>query len=113
MYSDGAMNSIVEDCKKEDHEYCPEDWLLFEWSPCTPAADSGPRRIWTPDRRETPRALDRHRLRKGWIMEKRSVLHVLTVVDPVTNVASPAPLVDELDERIDVGAALPTSAKTK
>ena len=46
-------------------------------------------------------------------MEKRSVLHVLTVVDPVTNVASPAPLVDELDERIDVGAALPTSAKTK
>ena len=40
-------------------------------------------------------------------------VYVLTVVDPVTNVASPAPLVDELDERIDVGAALPTSAKSK
>ena len=51
----------------------------------------------------------------GWIMEKNSILssiRVLTVVDPVTNVASPAPLVDELDERIDVGAALSTSAKT-
>ena len=109
------MNSIVEDCKKKDHEYRPEDGLLLiEWSPCILAADSGPRRIWTPDRRETPRALDRHRLWVG--LWKRGVvfhLRVLTVVDPVTNVASPAPLVDELDEGIDVGAALSTSDKTK
>ena len=40
MYSDGAMNSIVEDCKKKDHEYRPEDGLLLiEWSPCILAAD--------------------------------------------------------------------------
>ena len=47
--------------------------------------------------------------------DKRNIFYfrLLTVVNPITNVASPAPLVDKVDERIDVGAALPTSAETK
>ena len=38
---------------------------------------------------------------------------LLTIVDPVANVAPPASLIDEVDEGIDVRPALPTSANLK
>ena len=49
----------------------------------------------------------------GCMLGKLCFLRLLTVVDPITNIASPAPLVDKVDEGIDIGAALPTSAEKK
>ena len=40
-------------------------------------------------------------------------MFLLTIVDPVANVAPPASLIDEVDEGIDVRPALATSANSK